>query len=95
MAVFVVYAVDVSLQQGGESLVGQIELGDSFGAKQIDFSVLVSRYAQHGVAEKAVGIVLAQFVSLDIIAVVAVQTFARGNPQDAVLIDVQAVDAEL
>lgn len=34
---FVIYAVYISLQQGGESLGGKIELGYSFRTEQVDF----------------------------------------------------------
>ena len=67
----------------------------NWATEQVDFSVLVACHTEHGVTEKAVGIVFVQFVSLYIVSIVTVQTFARSNPQDAVLIDVQAVDAEL
>ena len=79
-AVFIIYAIDVSLQEGGEALGSQIELGNTFGTEQVDFSVLVACHAEHGVTEKAVGIVFVQFVSLYIVSIVTVQTFARSNP---------------
>lgn len=68
------------MQEGGEALGSQVELGNTFGTEQIDFSVLVACHAEHGVTEKAVGIVFVQFVSLYIVSIVTVQTFARSNP---------------
>ena len=79
-AVFIIYAIDISLQEGGEALGSQVELGNPFGTEQVDFPVLVACHAEHGVAEKAVGIVFVQFVSLYIVSIVTVQTFARTNP---------------
>jgi len=79
-AVFIIYAIDVSLQEGGEALGSQVELGNTFGTEQVDFSVLVACHTEHGVTEKAVGIVFVQFVSLYIVSIVTVQTFARSNP---------------
>ena len=77
---FVIYAVYISLQQGGESLGGEIELGYSFRTEQVDFSVTVAGHAQHGVAEKAVRVVLLQLVSLYVFSVITVQAFSGSNP---------------
>ena len=94
-AVFIIDAVNVTLKESRKALCSQIELGNAFGTEQIDFTVLIACHAQHGIAEKAVRVVFAQFIGLYIITVVAVQTFTRTNPQDTVLVNVQAVDAKL
>lgn len=93
--VVVIDAADASLQQGGELLCGKVELRHSLCAKDIYFPVAVACYPGYVVAKKAVRIVLSQLVGLYVVSVIAVQSFPCAYPQNAVFIDIKAVDGEL
>lgn len=84
--------VYVSLQQGFEALGGEVEFGHAFGAEQVHFPVLVAGDAQHVVAEQAVGVVLFEFETLDVVTVVAVQSLARTYPYNSPFVNIKAID---
>lgn len=71
---------------------GEVELCHAVGAEQVHFPVLVAGDAQHGVTEQTVGVVLFEFETLDVVTVVAVQSFARAYPYNSPFVNIEAID---
>lgn len=84
-----------AVQQRAEFVAADVEARHAFAAQQEQTALAVARDAQYGVAEQARRVALALLESLDPVAVVSVEPFARADPDESAFVAVERVYGEL